>query len=279
MSAAPLVAHPSTPTADWSALKYDVASQSALLHLLDAAAAIDLPASVAASVTASALRGLVSASLARSTWAKYSSGWKAFCEFEAHHDASFSWPLSQGVIRVFVVWCIGVRSLRPNTARAYLSAIRFVGLLRGFPPLPPKTDPLLGLILSGATHVPWVLPRPSTRRVVTFPLHLTIGHRIAGSGWDTISRQTVWAACTTAFFSSARLGELLSYPAHAHDPSADRYGEMFSSTLLPLSSFSSSRQNWRLRLASFSTCLRSLGTTVALSSPSRLSGASILRPA
>ena len=57
-SAAPLVAHPSTPTADWSALKYDVASQSALLHLLDAAAAIDLPPSVAASVTASALRGL-----------------------------------------------------------------------------------------------------------------------------------------------------------------------------------------------------------------------------
>ena len=61
------MAHPSTPTADWSALKYDVASQSALLHLLDAAAAFDLPASVAASVTAFALRGLVLASLARST--------------------------------------------------------------------------------------------------------------------------------------------------------------------------------------------------------------------
>ena len=90
-----------------------------------------------------------------------------------------------------------------------------------FPPPPPKTDPLLGLILSGATHVHWTLPRPSTRRVVTFPLLLTIGHRIAGSGWDLISRQTVWAACTTAFFSSARLGELLSYRAHAHDPSAD----------------------------------------------------------
>ena len=57
--------------------------------------------------------------------------------------------------------------------------------------------------------------------MVTFPLLLTIGHRIAGSGWDLISRQTVWAACTTAFFSSACLGELLSYCAHAHDPSAD----------------------------------------------------------
>ena len=109
------MAHPSSPTADWSALKYDVASQSALLHLLDAAAAIDLPASVAASVTAQC--GLVSASLARSTWAKYSSGWKAFCEFEAHHDASFSWPLSQGVIRTLVVWCTGVRGLRLITAR------------------------------------------------------------------------------------------------------------------------------------------------------------------
>ena len=189
--------------------------------MLDAAAAIDLPPSVAASVTASALRGLVSASLARSTWAKYGSGWAAFCAFEAHHDASFPWPLTPGVIRAFVVWCLGVRGLRPNTARAYLSAIRFVGLLRGFPPPPPKSDPLLALILSGATHVPWTPPLPSTRRVVTFPLLLTIGHRIAASGWDPISRQTVWAACTAAFFSSARLGELLSYRAQSFDPSAD----------------------------------------------------------
>ena len=41
-------------------MKYDSNSQSVLLDLLDAAAAVDLPPSVAALVTASALRGLVS---------------------------------------------------------------------------------------------------------------------------------------------------------------------------------------------------------------------------
>ena len=203
-------------------MKYDSNSQSVLLDLLDAAAAVDLPPSVAASVTAAALRGLVSASLARSTWSKYGSGWSAFCAFEAHHDTVFPWPLSPGVIRAFVVWCLSVRGLQPTTAKAYLSALRFVSLLKGFPPPPPKSDPLLAVIFSGAAHVPWSAPiRPSTRRVVTFPLLLTIGHRLAQAGWDPISRQTVWAACTTAFFASARLGELLASSAVSHDPTAD----------------------------------------------------------
>ena len=126
------------------------------------------------------------------------------------------------MIRSFVVWCVSVRGLQPTTARAYLSAIRFVSILKGFPPPPPKSDPLLGLLLSGATHVPWITPPPpATRRVVTFPLLLTIGHRLAFSGWDPLSIQTVWTACTTAFFSSARLGEILSHRANAHDPTSD----------------------------------------------------------
>ena len=203
-------------------MKYDAASTSAILGLLDAHAAIDLPPSLAATATAAALRGLISASLARSTWSKYGSGWAAFCAFEAHHDASFPWPLSQGVVRSFVVWCISHRNLQPSTARSYLSALRFVGLLKGFPPPVPNSDPILTLLLTGATRVPWSRPpRPSTRRVVTLPLLITIGHSIASSSWDPISRQVVWTACTTAFFSSARLGELLASSQTSHDPTSD----------------------------------------------------------
>ena len=86
----------------------------------------------------------------------------------------------------------------------------------------PNSDPILTLLLTGATRVPWSRPpRPSTRRVVTLPLLITIGHRIASSSWDPISRQVVWTACTTAFFSSARLGELLASSQTSHDPTSD----------------------------------------------------------
>jgi hypothetical protein len=57
--------------------------------------------------------------------------------------------------------------------------------------------------------------------VVTFPLLLTLGTRIAQAPWDPVYKQVVWAACTTAFFSSARLGELLASQEKQHDPSSD----------------------------------------------------------
>jgi hypothetical protein len=76
--------------------------------------------------------------------------------------------------------------------------------------------------LRGAAHQAAASgPPSSTRRVVTFPLLLTLGTRIATSPWDPVTKQVVWAACTTAFFSSARLGELLACSDLAHDPTSD----------------------------------------------------------
>jgi hypothetical protein len=46
-----------------------------------------------------------------------------------------------------------------------------------------------------------------------------IGHRIAVSTWDPISKQVLWTACSGAFFSSARLGEFLSDTEHVFNPS------------------------------------------------------------
>jgi hypothetical protein len=48
-----------------------------------------------------------------------------------------------------------------------------------------------------------------------------IGHRIASTSWSDLSKQTVWAACTLAFFSAARMGELLASTVHSHDPTSD----------------------------------------------------------
>jgi hypothetical protein len=53
-------------------------------------------------------------------------------------------------------------------------------------------------------------PPFSARQVVTFPILLTLGAKVAQSLWDPLSKQVIWAACTTAFFSSARLAKILA---------------------------------------------------------------------
>ena len=45
---------------------------------------------------------------------------------------------------------------------------------------------------------------------MSLPLLKLIGHELAKSDWAVDKKATVWAACTTAFFGSFRLGEILS---------------------------------------------------------------------
>ena len=94
--------------------------------------------------------------------------------------------------------------------------------LKGFPDAPNLKDKLANMMLEGAANMAISDPAiTSTRRVVTFALLRLIGHRIATSTWSEGTKQVVWTACTTAFFTSARLGELLAKRENAFDPSAD----------------------------------------------------------
>ncbi len=160
--------------------------------------------------------------MAKSTWGKYSSAYNTFSCFEAYSCISFPWPLSRESIRAFAVWCSAARGLQPSTTRAYVSGLRFLHTLRGFPTTDFLADPVLQTILRGAARSRAISnPPSSTRRVVTFPLLLTLGTRVAQSDWDPISKQVLWSACTTAFFSSARLAELLASEEKNHDASSD----------------------------------------------------------
>lgn len=64
-------------------------------------------------------------------------------------------------------------------------------------------------------------PTQNTRRVVTFPLLLTLRHRIAKTAWDDLTKQVIWTACCVSFFASARLGEILAKEEQAHAPASD----------------------------------------------------------
>ncbi len=76
---------------------------------------------------------LMNASLAKSTWAKYSTALNVFCCFEAYTRKVSPWPLPITVCRSFVIWCFDKRKLAPSSIKSYLSGLKFITNLRGFP--------------------------------------------------------------------------------------------------------------------------------------------------
>jgi hypothetical protein len=165
---------------------------------------------------------LLNSAIARSTWAKYSSGFHAFCNFESASGRKYSWPLSREVWRSFIVWCHYEKKLSPNSIRTYLSALKFVHTLRGFSCSHLDEDKLSKLLLNGAEHLGTNFSNHhNTRRAMTLPLLLTLGRRIAATSWPALDKQVVWAAATTGFFGTVRMGEILASAEKSFSPGSD----------------------------------------------------------
>jgi len=130
-------------------------------------------------------------------------------------------PLSKDILRAFVTYCLTIRKLQPSSARAYLSAISALHRIKGFGNLEIKDD-LISAALKGAGNIIASSPNPptNTRRAMTLQLLKHLGHKLSISGWSRCTTQTVWTACTVAFFTSARMGELLPEEEHNFDPSS-----------------------------------------------------------
>jgi hypothetical protein len=111
--------------------------------------------------------------------------------------------------------------LQPSSIKTYLASIKFAHGLKGLNADHLSNDSILSTIMKGLAHESLGHSVSPTRRVVTFHLLLTIGHKIQASNWDPLSKQVLWTACTTAFFGSIRLGEILASEERAFSPSSD----------------------------------------------------------
>jgi hypothetical protein len=160
-------------------------------------------------------------SLAKSTWQKYSSAMNAFSCFEADSRKVSPWPIPIHVCRSFVIWCHKVRNLSSSTIKSYLSGLKCMHNLRGFPCDYITDDFVTNRLIKGCERIAMNIPTKNTRRVVTFPLLTNIGTRIAKTDWDPLTKQVFWAAATTAFFGSLRLGEILASTESDHSPLSD----------------------------------------------------------
>jgi hypothetical protein len=95
--------------------------------------------------------------------------------------------------------------------KTYLPALVHEYKLRGFP-LFTTNDAVVTSLLRGAEHLAMARPvkKENNRRVMSLQLLRQLGHRLGESGWHADTVQVIWAAFTVAFFTSARMGELLS---------------------------------------------------------------------
>ena len=165
------------------------------------------------------MANLLHASLANSTGKKYGSAWAALDGYQHHIGKRLRWPLQRSAIWGYVTYLVSERKLKSTTIRAYISALACLHRLKGFPNYGLEDDVLRALI-RGAENLQLVAPtgRQNHRRVMTVAMLRYMGHRLARSGWERHTIQTIWTASLTAFFGTARMGELLSPSETWADP-------------------------------------------------------------
>ncbi len=115
------------------------------------------------------------------------------------------WPLQDEVYRGFATWCIMSRKWSANTTKAYLTALATAQNIAGLESTTVRPGKLAGWNLEITEKIIF-----GTQRSINLLVLKIIGYRIATSKWSPCSKQVIRATITTAFFTSARMGELLS---------------------------------------------------------------------
>jgi hypothetical protein len=78
------------------------------------------------------LAGYIHASVAASTWSRYTTGWRAFQNFLIRAKKEFTWPLSKKTLQAFAGFCLVEKKLKPSSIKTYLSSLVMLHKLKGF---------------------------------------------------------------------------------------------------------------------------------------------------
>lgn len=168
---------------------------------------------------ASDLEGLVIHSAPASSWSKHTSAWNIFFRFCKENCIPEIWPTNTKTIRAFAVWAVSRKNLKPSTIKSYISSIALGHDLSGLPHDDFSKDKILHLILKGANNNSIHYNANCDNKISVNPSMLCVlGHRISTSEGDAIFKQAVWTACLVSFFSSCRMGEILTCNATSFDP-------------------------------------------------------------
>ena len=165
------------------------------------------------------LSNLILLSSSKQTWAKHCSAWKLYSEFCSIFRVNFDLPIKAESARAFVAWAASTKNLKSSTIRSYVSSLNMANTLGNSNHPNLNSDSCVKLAIKGVKNSvdQNSAARPS-RIPMTYDLLTILGHRINELNWGKFSKQVFWTACTTCFFSSCRMGEILPLQEKSFDP-------------------------------------------------------------
>ena len=162
----------------------------------------------------------ITASISNNTWKNYSAALRSFQKFEQSSGCTHNWPLDIGVLRAYTSFALSAGNLSPASVSNYLSAIRYLHLIKGIPAPQILQDELIKMIIRGVKNVKPVNSRTNKRRIVSLPLLQALKDEITTSSWSDFLKTAIWVLFSVAFFASARMGELVSPSRTFYDQSS-----------------------------------------------------------
>ena len=153
-----------------------------------------------------------------STWSKHNAAWNLLGEYETC-CSKIVWPMTVENVREFAIWALNTKNLKSSTVKTYLSSIKLAHSLGNLPCPDLLNDTIIKMILKGAENICKLSDiKITTRAPMSLNSLRILGHRLAQTNWKNSSKQLIWTACTVSFFSSCRMGELLSVAEFSFDP-------------------------------------------------------------
>jgi len=151
---------------------------------------------------------LVVNSVTKSTWSKHFSAWNCYCAFATEKKIN-PWPATVERARAFVVWAICSKNLSHKTVKSYLSSIKMFHVLNSWPTDALENDKLVKTLLKGGENSNQA--KICKYKLSVSPAHIAVlGHAICNQNWSDYYKQLIWSACIVCYFTSCRMGELLS---------------------------------------------------------------------
>ena len=131
----------------------------------------------------------------------------------------YPWPPSKDTISDYVTWSFTVKKLKSTTVILYLSSLKCIHSLRSLSTENFDSSLVSTLIRGGENLEIYNEKTKEKRKVMSLPLLKILGHKISKTDWPSNSKQALWTACTTAFFGSFCLGEILPATEKLSHPS------------------------------------------------------------
>lgn len=151
-------------------------------------------------------------SASNSTWKKHCSAWNSLRLFCNKFKIELNLPLDVKHVRAYTTWALTERKLQASTVESYISSIVFAHRMADKECVNFTKDKCVQMLLKGGGGNVSLLSGEtnSSRLAMNIYLLKILGHRISLEKWDDMSKQVIWTASVICFYTSCRMGELVS---------------------------------------------------------------------